>query len=182
MPVANNIKIAFSGIISSLAVVVMLFAGLIPIASLALPAIAGCLFIPVVVEIGEKWGYACFLVTAVLSFFLTADKEAFVIFILFFGYYPILYSSFCKIKSKFLAYLLKLIIFNIAAVLDYLVTTFILGIPQESIEVLGQYTLLVVLILANVVFVVFDYALKGVVREYYRRFHKMAQKFLYKKM
>lgn len=181
MPAAkikNSTKIAFSAIISSISVVIMILAGIVPIASVALPALAGCLLIPVVAELGEKWGYTSFLVVSVLSFFLTADKEALLIWFLFFGYYPVLYSSFCKIKNIYFAYILKIAVFNIAAISDYYLTIFVLGIPQESIELLGKYTNLVILILANAVFIMFDYALKGLVREYFSRFHKLAIKFL----
>ena len=42
-------KVAFCGIVAALSAVLMFLTGLVPVATLAIPAIAGCLLIPVVV-------------------------------------------------------------------------------------------------------------------------------------
>lgn len=177
----NTVKVTFCGVIAALGVVIMFLSGIIPIASIALPALAGCMLIPVVAECGEKWGFAVFAVTAAVSFFISADKEAFLIYTLFFGYYPVLYGTLDRIKSKYLKYALKLVVFNIAAVSDVLIITFVFGIPFESIEILGDFAPWVLLILANAVFVVYDFALKGVIFTYFQRLHRTAQKILRRK-
>ncbi len=182
MPAANsNVKLVFSAICGAISLVVMALAGVIPIASIALPAIAGCILIPVIIECSEKYAYGVYLLVAILSFFITADREAMFIYVLFFGYYPVLYSTLSRIKSKVLAYVIKIIIFNTAAVADYFIVTFVLGIPIESIEILGDFTLIVLLLAANVVFVLYDGALKGLGYIYYSRLHPAAKKFLFKK-
>ena len=81
-------KVAFCGIVAALSAVLMFLTGLVPVATLAIPAIAGCLLIPVVVESGLSWGFGVYAVCSVLSFLLAADREAALFYVLFFGYYP----------------------------------------------------------------------------------------------
>lgn len=85
-------KVAFCGVMAALSLVVMLLAGVVPVATIALPAVAGCLLIPVVVEAGLAWGFGVYGVCSVLAFLLVPDREAFLFYALFFGYYPVLYA------------------------------------------------------------------------------------------
>lgn len=158
----------------------MILAGVFTTMSLALPALAGCVLISVTVELSEKYGFLVFSVVAVLSFFLTADKEAFVIYLLFFGYYPVLFSLLCKIKNIFLAYFIKFALFNVAAILDYVIITFILGIPMEYSESFGMWFLPALLLFANVIFVLYDRCLYGIVQIYFQRLHPIARRFIKK--
>ena len=48
----NSMRVAFCGVIAALSTVLFLLTGVVPVATIALPAIAGCLLIPVVVEVG----------------------------------------------------------------------------------------------------------------------------------
>ena len=174
----NTLKIAFCGVIAALSVVIMFLTGVVPIATIAIPALAGCLLIPVVAECGIKWGAGVFGVVSLLAFFLTTDREAFLIYLLFFGYYPVLYATLDKIKSKVLKYALKFIIFNLAAVGETLIVTFVFGIPFETISFLGAFTPVVLLILANITFILYDYALKGLIIMYFAKLHKTAARLL----
>lgn len=174
-------RIAFCGMLAALGLVIMFLSGVIPVATIALPALAGCILIPVTAEIGVKWGLGVYAVTGILGFFIVGDREALLIYLLFFGYYPVLYAVLDRIKNKPLRYIVKLLIFNAAAIADYLIVSFIFGIPIESIEILGAYTPVVVLLLANVVFIVFDFALKGLIQTYFVRLHKTASRFLQKR-
>lgn len=136
------------------------------------------LLIPVVAEFNASWGFGVFSVVAVLSFFLATDREAFLIYTLFFGYYPVLFGVMARIKSKVLAYGLKFLIFNAAVVIEVLATIYIFGIPFETIEFLGAFTPVVLLIAANITFIIYDYALKGLISAYFFRFRKYASRFL----
>lgn len=174
----QTVKIAFSGVFAALGVVILFLSGVIPVATIALPAVAGCILIPVVAECGEKWGFAVFAATALVSFFLVGDREAVLIYVLFFGYYPVLYAGLDRIKGKGIRYAAKLVLFNVAAVTEVLLTVYVLGIPFETISFLGRFTPVVLLLLANIVFVMYDYALRGVIHTYFRRLHKTARRFL----
>ena len=83
-------RLAFCSAAAALEVVLMMVTSLVRIGTYALPCFAGLLTIAVVIEYKCKWAFGVFGVTAVLSFFLSGDKEAVVMFIALFGYYPIL--------------------------------------------------------------------------------------------
>ena len=78
-------KLAFCGVMAALSTVLLFLTGVAPVATLALPAIAGCLLIPVVVEAGLPWAFGVYGVCSVLSFLLAPDREAFLFYLLFFG-------------------------------------------------------------------------------------------------
>ena len=50
-------KVAFSGVMAALSLVLLFLGGVVPVATIALPATAGCLLIPVVVEVGLSWSF-----------------------------------------------------------------------------------------------------------------------------
>ena len=79
----NSGKIALGGLISALCLVCMFLTGLIPFATIALPAIAGVLLIVVVIELGKRWALLVYAAVSLLSILLTADMEAKLLFILF---------------------------------------------------------------------------------------------------
>lgn len=180
MPMKPSDKIAFCGVAAAMSVVLMFFTGLIPVATIAIPAIAGCVLIAVVAEMGISWGFGVFAVCAVLSFLLAPDREAALVYLLFFGYYPVLYAILGKIRGRALRYGVKLLVFNAAVAAEGLLSVYVLGIPMETIGPLGKFTIPVLWILANVVFVLYDYALGGLIQTYFQRLHPKLRKLLHK--
>lgn len=156
----------------------MLLQGLVPVASIAAPAIAGCLLIPVVAEAGMPWGFGCYGATAALVMLLAPDREAALIYLLFFGYYPALFGLLARIRKRPLRVLSKLLVFNAACVAEALLALYMLGAPLETVSFLGPYTPLVLLLLANLVFLVYDFALAGLISTYFQRLHPRLGKIL----
>lgn len=167
----NSVKIALCGVIAALSAVIMFLTGVIPIATVALPALAGLLLVPVVAELGLSWGFGVFAVCAVISFLIAPDREAALIYTLFFGYYPVLFGALGKIKSRAVRVAIKLLLFNAAAVAEAALTVYVLGIPWENVGILGDFTAVVLLALANVVFVLYERALRGVIALYFAKYH-----------
>ena len=128
-------KIAFCGVLCALSAVFVVGAGLFPTMTYALPAIAGVLLVAAVMELGKKWAFFSYVVVGLLSLLLGTDKEAACFFCLFFGYYPTLKSLLDPLRSRVIQWLLKLLVFNAAAVLLYLIAVYLLGLPQESFSV-----------------------------------------------
>jgi len=175
---SNPAKIALCGVVTALSVVLMIFEGLVQVASIAMPALAGCLLIPIVAEAGLGWAFGSYAATAVLCLFLAPDKEAALIYLLFFGYYPALFAVVSKLKNPIVCWTVKLTIFNAAAVGDVLLATYVLGVPWEEIPFLGPWGPAVLLLLANLVFILYEKALAGLIRGYFRRFHGKLMKYL----
>ncbi len=171
----NTAKTALCGMVSALSLALMMFEGLIQVASIAMPAIAGCLLIPIVAEAGLGWAFGSYGATAALCLLLAPDKEAALIYLLFFGYYPAVLG---RIKNAVLRWGAKLLVFNGAAVGEVLLATYVLGIPWEDIPFLPMpWGMTALLALANVVFVLYEFTLAGLIREYYRRMHGKLSKY-----
>lgn len=149
-------KVALCGIISALALVMMMLTTLIPVGTYALPIISGILLVAIVIEFNSKWAFAVYFVVSVLSFLLSGDKEAVLYFILFFGYYPILKSFFERIKFKAIQWILKYAVFNAGMVLAFYIGIFLLGVPVESFLIFGYNLPLVFLLAGNVLFYFYD--------------------------
>ena len=113
----NSMKLALCGVMAALSTVLLFLTGAAPVATLALPAIAGCLLIPVVVEVGLPWAFGVYGVCSVLGVFLAPDRQALLFYVLFFGHYPALFAVLGRIRAKALRYVAKLLVFNAAMAL-----------------------------------------------------------------
>lgn len=151
-------SVAFGGIISALAVLLMFFTGIFPFATYALPALSGLLLVVIVIDHGLKWAWCVYAAISALVILITPDREAATMFVLFFGYYPILKSILERIKLRVVEYVLKFAIFNVAMVVAYLLIIHVLGIPDilEEFGELGKYGVWIMLGLGNIVFILYD--------------------------
>ena len=96
----NSMKLALCGVMAALSTVLLFLTGAAPVATLALPAIAGCLLIPVVVEAGLPWAFGVYGVCSVLGVFLAPDRQALLFYVLFFGHYPALFAVLGRIALR----------------------------------------------------------------------------------
>ena len=160
--------IALCGVLAALAAVLMLLGGIFPGATYCAPLLASLVLIPAQEECGPRAAWGLFTAAALLSLLLCADKEAALLFIAFFGYYPILQETFAKIRPKVLSWVVRLVIFNAAVVAAYWVIVNVFGITEilEEFGDFGKYSVLVLLAFANVFFVIYDGAVKNITLAY----------------
>lgn len=178
----QTLCVTFCGILTALAVVCLFFAGVVPFLSYALPALAGVLLVPVVVEMGARWAWPTYIAISVLGFLIAPNKETTLLFVLFFGHYTILKALFERRFHGAVQYLLKLATFNVCVIVDFWLCVFVLGVPKESFTIAGVYLPGVLLLLGNVVFLFYDYAFRAVVWIYASRFHPLIHKWLSSRM
>lgn len=174
----HSTKLALSGVMTALCVVLMFLTGIFPGATYSLPAIAGFLLGICVKEIGTKWSVAIFISSAILSLILAADKEAAILYTAFFGYYPIVKCSYERLSNKILEYVLKLITFNISVILVYSFIIFILKVPDIDLSFFGLDLPLIFLIIGNFSFILYDITITRVINAYYKGFHKHIRKII----
>ncbi len=160
----NNIKcyrVALGGVVSSLCILAMFFTGIAPFLYITLPMISGALITIIVFEVNTSWAMLTYITVSLLSIFVTFDKEAALIFILFFGHYPILKLKIEKIPIIILKILIKILVFNICIVIDYQLTIYLLGISDftDDFAAFGKYGIYILWALANLIFIMYDYAL-----------------------
>ena len=85
-------KIALSAVFAALSVALMALVSIIPNLELALPAISGLFVAVIVIEVDKKWALGVWAAVSVLSLIVVPNKEAAIIYAVFFGYYPVLKS------------------------------------------------------------------------------------------
>lgn len=147
-------RVALGGLLAAVAMVIMCLGGLIPVATFVCPVL--CILICGTVRhfCGHRITWAWYFAVSILALLLAPDKEAATIFV-FLGYYPILKQLFERTK---LQWILKLLYFNCAIGVMYVLLIFVLGMEQIISEYaeLGLIGLSIVLILGNVTFVLLD--------------------------
>ena len=162
---------AFCGMAVALESALMFLTGLMPTATYSLPALAGLVGIVIVVELGVKWAWPVYGAASILSALIAPDKEAAALYVLFFGCYPILKAIVERRWRRWTQWICKLLIFNAAAVLYYFIATRVLGVPEESFWAFGILLPAVLLVAGNLVFLLYDYVVSGLVRVYWQRLH-----------
>lgn len=165
-------KVSLGGIIAALALVTMFLTGFGPFLTYLCPAVAGGLLIMVVIEISAKWAFATYVAISILSLLMTPDREAAMLFIFLLGYYPIIKSKLEKIKNPVVEWITKMGIFNLSVISAYVIIIQVFGMGQllESVGDWGKYGVLIFLGCANVVFVMYDIALSGIISTYITTF------------
>ncbi len=176
----NNGKTALCGMTTSISVSLMFLTGILPALTYTLPAFAGAILIILVIELGNKWAFMSYVSVSILSIFLAADKEAALIFIAFFGYYPILKNNIEKIKNKFLRILLKLLTFNFSMSIFIFLTIKLISFPRDITELMYLPIYWFVLIFINFIFILYDYVLSGFIIKYNKTIKNTINKILYR--
>ncbi len=172
----NTKKITLCGIISALAVVVMM-AGYFPYLTYAIPAVAGMLMIVPLIECGAVWAFGSYAAAAIIVMLL-GETETKILFVLILGYYPILKSVIERLKSRVVERILKLLIFNVAAVSSYFITSIVFGISFDDFATLGKYGAYIFLAVCNVVFVIYDIGISRVGAYYGFTLHDKIKKII----
>lgn len=166
----RSYRVALGGIVSALCIVLMFLTGVIPALYIAAPMAAGVLMIILVEEVSVGWGWLTYIAVSLLALIVTFDKEAALMFILFFGYFPILRRNFERIRIKPLRLLGKLMLFNVFLVLDWWLTVYVLGLP--SFEDTAPYMYVILVIAANGMFLFYDKLLSRMGWFYHKVFVK----------
>lgn len=167
-------QVALGGVIASLCVMLMLSTGFVPFLTYAAPIAAGFLLIAIIAECGYSWAMLVYLVVALLSLFIVADKQAAILFA-FVGYYPILKDYLEKhLKNKPLRIVIKAAVFNLSVLAAYALMLYVFKLPDIMTEMgsLGRYTGIVTLAAANLLLLAFDFTLTRVFFFYNQHFRK----------
>ena len=154
-------KVALGGICSAVCLLAMFCTSFLPMLDYTIPTFAGFMMVVMEGEVDKKWAAATYIATSLLCIFVTPNYEATLLFILFMGYYPILKFSLDKKKNKVLVWIIKLLVFNAAAIVFFMIFQYILtdGKMLEGMEMFGKYAALVMLVAANIIFLIYDFAL-----------------------
>ena len=161
-------RIALVGVLSALALALLLSTYLFPTASIALAGVAALCGIPVVIEMGRKAGLLHFAAVALLSAITALAAEGTMVYIAFFGWYTV-FKAFIEGKNlpRAIEWVVKIGVFAAAVAAYGAVWIFLLEMPIPKEFALWMLPIAAVLLCA--VFVVYDIGLTRVIGTYFSR-------------
>ena len=148
--------LAYSALSSALGTVLLFIASVLPNGKLAVMCASTMCVVLIACRMGWKWGIGCFVVTALVSLLILPTKAMAILYSSFFGYYPLFFLFSERIKSKIFRYAVRLTLFNIIMIALFFLAR---SIFQGSWGALEGYPI-AMLLLANVGFLIYDYALQ----------------------
>ena len=151
-------QMALCGLLTALAVVVMVLSGAIGIGTFVGPVLAMVVLLPVLEEYGAKTAAVAYVAAAILGLLLVPELELAMVYAAF-GWYPILRPHIARISSELLRLLAKIAVCSAVILVLYGVVLRFLGMTADLIGAtpLFHRTLLV---LGNVTFVMMDLAFR----------------------
>lgn len=154
----NTKKLAFASLLSALGVAFMYVGALFEVLDMSTAAIASICVLLVLTELGGRYAWLTYAVTGVLSLLLLPQKFAAVLFVGFLGFYPMAKAFFERKFRGWRCLVLKILLLNVCTSLMLLAVRYVM---TEAL-----WFEIMTLILANIVFVVYDVALTRLLRAY----------------
>ncbi len=149
-------QIALGGILAALAVVILLLGGIIPVGTYLAPMLASLPLVVLLAELSKGLCVGWYAVTALLGILFCPDKETAFVFV-FLGWYPLAKPCLDRLP-KLPGLLCKLLIFNASIVSLYalLILVFHLEALVREARETGAVMLIVLLLMGNLSFILFD--------------------------
>ena len=154
----NTKKLTFSAILSALAVAIMYIGAMLEVFELSAAALASICVLLVLTELGMKYAFLTYACIGVLSMLLLPMKYPAIMFVGFLGFYPMAKSFFERKFRGWLCMVLKIALLNVC--------TFAMLLVVRYVMTVALWFEIMVLVIANIVFVVYDYALTQLLRTY----------------
>ena len=157
--------IAEGALLTALSLVCMALTAFLPTLQYSLVAIAGLLPAVMVIRYGLGGGFYVYASVSLLAVILLPDKEACILYIMLFGHYPMLKSLIERIRLYWLQWLVKLTLCNI---LLFIVVFLAFKLFTINLDLQG-FPIEIFLLLANVVFILYDIGFSRLVQYFYPR-------------
>ncbi len=168
----TSIKAAVGGVSAALSVVLMFLGGILYIFTYAVPMVLGILMSALKKSFSVSCAICVFVAVSVLSFILVPEKEIVLMYMLFFGWYPLIRDELNKIRPGFLSLPVKLILFNICIFVIELIAYYVFGIPFFEDGVFSVSMLVLFAVLMNITFILYDFMLSKFLILYERKLEK----------
>ena len=158
-------RIAECGMTVALCVVIMIVGGILGVGLYASPMFAGLFLLPPARKYGRKYHLALWLAVSIISLLTVPEPEQNLMFLCFFGCYPILQPFFHRISSAFLRRVAKAVYFNAVILAVEMLVMYVL-VP----EAMNAAMLLAFMLLFNFTFICYDFIIP--------RFELLLQKYV----
>ena len=167
--------------IAALTTIVLYATSILPISTLAILTIASALIPVCIIRSNIQTSIFVYISSSLIAFFLVPINISFLYFI-FFGIYGIVKFFIERIRKEKLEILFKIVFFNIAFIIGFIIMQNVLGINIiAGLEVLmsrffdtsGRTIASIILwIVAQPIFLIYDYAMTMIITFYMERIHK----------
>lgn len=174
-------KIALSAILSALGVVFLAIGSLIEVLDLSSAAIAGFVIVIAVIEIGGYYPVMMYFVISILSVLVLPNKYPALFFIFFGGFYPI-FKAYLERFHFIVAWVVKFSMFNIFLAFMMFAVNFLSkrgflppleSLPDNSMYKFLENIKIIVFIVANFVFLLYDIAMTRIINLYIIKIRKL---------
>ena len=154
-------KLTVCAMLSALGVVLLWLGSAVEVVDVSMAVVASLFCVFAVIEYGGAAPWLIFSVTGLLSLILLPQKTPAILYLLFFGYYPIIKERLEK-KRRMIGWIAKEIVFNGALFLLLILSRFLLmGSETEPL-----WMFVAVVVLAEIAFPVYDMALTRLISFY----------------
>ena len=161
-------RVAVCAMLSALGVVMLYLGSMIEIVDISMAVIASLLCVFAVIEYGGAYPWLVFAVTSVISMLMLPNKTPAAMYVVFFGFYPILKEKLER-KPKVISWIFKELIFNAALALMIVLVLFVFTMGEVKVE---TYLVVLLAVLAELMFVLYDIALTRLISLYLFRLRK----------
>ncbi len=161
-------QIAAASVFTALMVVLVYLSAIFPTMSMSIIAIAGVISAVLVSEYGITTATMSYISASALMFILVPDKSNALLFVIVFGIYPILQNLIERVKHKWLTWVMKIAVANFIFLLTWVLFETLFFTETEGLTGFAG----ILLIAANVIFVMYDICLKKLVIFYKIRIAK----------
>ena len=156
-------RITVSAMIAALSTVILYFGSFIEVLDLTMAVISSLMTAVMVIEYGKGAPWCVFGVTSLLSLLLLPQKFPALIYLLFFGYYPIIKAYIERIRKRVICWAIKIGIFAVAtALLLFLSKLFLLDIDMPATTVMSA----LFVVLCALMLILYDLALTRMITYY----------------
>ena len=140
-------KIAYSGILLSLNIIILILVNIIPINTLFLLGLASLPIAVVIMDYGPKAGIIFYIGSVLLSFMIMANKAQWILYIFTFGIYGLVKYIIEKDRSFVQEYILKLLAANILIIFAYMILKQFIYIPVN----------IFIILVFEIAFIIYDF-------------------------
>ena len=172
----KSIVVAVAGVIAALSLVLLEIGAVMWLFAYLMPLVCGVLMIVLTESVNKKTALLVYTAVSILSLAVLPDKECALVYVFFFGYYPIIRSRMDAVSSSALRAVLKFAVFNLGMLAAQLLSIYVFGIPLDTS--LGKWAIPVTAVLFNLLFLVYEKLLGVLLILYARKFKSRIDKYL----
>lgn len=157
----KSVKAAFCGLAAALCIALMFAGSIFYVFAYAVPMLLGLVTLMLNKTFGKGYAVYVYIAVSILSLLFVPEKETVMMYVLFFGYYPIVKPYVERIKVRFISVILKFLLFNISVFAIEMICVYVFEIPFFEDGAFSKSMLVFFSAAMNFAFVMYELLLKN---------------------